>query len=56
MTGRGNLVKTAERVKKLGVKPTKSLPAPMVELAADTDEEETGELALSVPANEGGAH
>jgi DNA recombination protein RmuC len=56
MTGRGNLVKTAERVKKLGVKPTKSLPAPMVELAADTDEEETDELALSVPAKEGGAY
>jgi DNA recombination protein RmuC len=56
MTGRGNLVKTAERVKKLGVKPTKTLPAPVVELAADTDDEETGELALSIPANEGGAH
>jgi DNA recombination protein RmuC len=56
MTGRGNLVKTAERVKKLGVKPTKSLPAPVVELAADTDEEETGELALSVPTKEGGAY
>ena len=56
MTGRGNLVKTAERVKKLGVKPTKSLPAPVVELAADTDEEETGELALSAPAKEGGAY
>jgi DNA recombination protein RmuC len=56
MTGRGNLVKTAERVKKLGVKPTKSLLAPMVELAADTDEEETDELALSVPAKEDGAY
>jgi len=54
MTGRGNLVKTAERVKKLGVKPSKALPAPMVELAADTDdEEETGELALAVPQREG---
>jgi len=49
-----NLVKTAERVKKLGVKPTKSLPTPVVELAADTDEEETGELALFVPEKEGG--
>ena len=43
-------------MKKLGVKPTKSLPAPVVELAADTDEEETGELALSAPAKEGGAY
>jgi DNA recombination protein RmuC len=53
MTGRGNLVKTAERVKTLGVKPSKALPAPMVELAADTDDEETGELALAVPQGEG---
>lgn len=34
-TGRGNLIRQAEMLKKLGVKPSKSLPAPMVELAND---------------------
>ena len=32
-TGRGNLIRQAEMLKKLGVKPSKSLPAPMVEQA-----------------------
>lgn len=35
-TGRGNLIRQAEMLKKLGVKPSKSLPAPMVEVASDT--------------------
>ena len=34
-TGRGNLIRQAEMLKKLGVKPTKSLPTPMVEIAND---------------------
>lgn len=34
-TGRGNLIRQAEMLKKLGVKPSKSLPAPMVEIAND---------------------
>lgn len=34
-TGRGNLIRQAEMLKKLGVKPSKSLPAPMVEIASD---------------------
>jgi DNA recombination protein RmuC len=34
-TGRGNLIRQAEMLKKLGVKPSKSLPAPMVEQAND---------------------
>jgi len=32
-TGRGNLIRQAEMLKKLGVKPNKALPTPMVELA-----------------------
>jgi len=34
-TGRGNLIRQAEMLKKLGVKPGKSLPAPMVAQAND---------------------
>ncbi len=34
-TGRGNLIRQAEMLKKLGVKPSKSLPTPMVEQAND---------------------
>ena len=34
-TGRGNLIRQAEMLKKLGVKPSKTLPAPMVEIAND---------------------
>src|SRR5574343_1533661 len=32
-TGRGNLIRQAEKLKKLGVKPNKALPTPMVEQA-----------------------
>ncbi len=34
-TGRGNLIRTAENVKKLGVKPNKSLPAKLTDVADD---------------------
>ena len=37
-TGRGNLIRQAEMLKKLGVKPSKSLPAPMVEQATETND------------------
>ena len=37
-TGRGNLIKTAENVKKLGVKPNKTLPAKLVDSADDAEE------------------
>jgi DNA anti-recombination protein RmuC len=47
-TGRGNLVKTAERVRSLGVKPSKSLATPLVELAADTDDE-ASDLSSTIP-------
>ena len=34
-TGRGNLIRTAENVKKLGVKPNKSLPSKLTDVAVD---------------------
>jgi len=34
-TGRGNLIRTAENVKKLGVKPNKSLPSKLTDMADD---------------------
>lgn len=34
-TGRGNLIRQAEMLKKLGVKPSKSLPTPLVEQATE---------------------
>ncbi|MEO0048525.1 MAG: hypothetical protein RLZZ410_1484 [Pseudomonadota bacterium] len=34
-TGRGNLIRTAENVKKLGVKPNKSLPTKLTDVAED---------------------
>jgi DNA recombination protein RmuC len=37
-TGRGNLIRTAENVKKLGVKPNKSLPSKLVDGADDAEE------------------
>ena len=37
-TGRGNLIRQAEMLKKLGVKPSKSLPAPMVEQATEAND------------------
>ena len=39
-TGRGNLIRQAEMLKKLGVKPSKTLPAPMVEIANDASDME----------------
>ena len=37
-TGRGNLIRQAEMLKKLGVKPSKPLPAPMVEQATEAND------------------
>jgi len=37
-TGRGNLIRTAENVKKLGVKPNKSLPSKLVDDADEVEE------------------
>jgi DNA recombination protein RmuC len=34
-TGRGSVIRTAERVRELGVKPQKTLPAPLIEAAED---------------------
>ena len=36
-TGRGNLIRTAENVKKLGVKPNKSLPSKLTDMADDDE-------------------
>ena len=36
-TGRGNLIRTAENVKKLGVKPNKSLPSKLTDFADDDE-------------------
>jgi DNA recombination protein RmuC len=36
-TGRGNLIRTAENVKKLGVKPNKSLPTKLTDFADDDE-------------------
>jgi DNA recombination protein RmuC len=36
-TGRGNLIRTAENVKKLGVKPNKSLPSKLTDVADDNE-------------------
>lgn len=38
LTGRGNLVRTAERIRELGVTPSKSLAAPIVEAAVEQPE------------------
>lgn len=35
-TGKGNLIRTAENVKKLGVKPNKSLPSQLIDTSDDT--------------------
>ena len=40
-SGRGNLVKQAQTLKDLGVKPTKSLPQPLIDIALDDDASES---------------
>ena len=35
-TGKGNVIRQAEMLRALGVKPSRTLPAPLVELALDT--------------------
>ncbi len=37
-SGRGNLVRSAERIRELGIKPSKSLPRPLLEAALDQEE------------------
>ena len=36
-SGKGNLIRTAEKVRELGVKPSKNLSSPLIESAADPD-------------------
>jgi DNA recombination protein RmuC len=35
-SGKGNLIRTAEKVRELGVKPSKNLSAPLIESSADS--------------------
>jgi DNA recombination protein RmuC len=44
-TGKGNLVRSVERIRQLGVKPSKLLPAPLVEAAAEPDSMEEADEA-----------
>ena len=37
-TGKGNLIRTAEKVRELGVKPSKTLPTGLLDLTAETDD------------------
>jgi len=46
-TGAGNLLRQAEQLKKLGVKATKALPAPLIEKSGDS---ESSPVALPPPA------
>nr|WP_315129898.1 DNA recombination protein RmuC [uncultured Polynucleobacter sp.] len=36
-SGKGNLIRTAEKVRELGVKPSKNIPAPLIESSTDTE-------------------
>lgn len=36
-SGKGNLIRTAEKVRELGVKPSKNLPAPLIESSSDPE-------------------
>lgn len=36
-SGKGNLIRTAEKVRELGVKPSKNLPAPLIESSTDSE-------------------
>jgi DNA recombination protein RmuC len=37
-TGKGNLIRTAEKVRELGVKPSKNLPSGLLDTTADADD------------------
>jgi DNA recombination protein RmuC len=50
-TGRGNVIRQAEMLRTLGVKPTKSLPVAMVEQAADDELRGLGEIVALARAN-----
>lgn len=45
-TGRGNVIRQAEMLKELGVKPTKALPQPLVDLSAQKDTEQSPQPSL----------
>ncbi len=53
-TGRGNLVRQAERLRELGVKPSKSLPAATIErsIAGDEHDDDTGGEPRDEPGGE----
>ncbi len=36
-SGKGNLIRTAEKVRELGVKPSKNIPAPLIESSTDSE-------------------
>ena len=48
VTGRGNLIRQAEQVKNLGVKPTKSIPA---HLLSDVDMDMDANIRANISAN-----
>lgn len=50
-TGRGNVIRQAEMLRMLGVKPGKKLPAAMVEQASDGELQALGEIAALARAN-----
>ena len=50
-TGRGNVIRQAEMLRSLGVKPTKSLPAPLLDAALDDDAPEIAPLAVLAASN-----
>jgi DNA recombination protein RmuC len=50
-TGRGNVIRQAEMLRGLGVKPTKSLPAPLLEGALDEQLPEIAPLAALAASN-----
>lgn len=50
-TNKGNVIRQAEMLKKLGVKPSKALPRTIVELAMDDDDEESlPSIEVAMPA------
>lgn len=52
-TGKGNVIRQAEMLRKLGVKPTRPLPIAMVEAALEMDSSEPLELAASADESGG---
>jgi DNA recombination protein RmuC len=52
VTGRGNVIRQAEMLKSMGVKPSKSLPGPLVEAALEADGVQADEIALAAPLDD----